>query len=353
MKTILRGAVVFLLSQAVISCNTDNEDLINKFYKQKQGITEIIGRDLLTKLPASLDNTGSCLVLTNPYNKDEVITTYDSDTFGKIASFGSLGNGPYEFISPFPEQYDKNNNLLTISDNGNKLLREIKISGNTVVPMMAWSHEIFGDDAILDAFRLSENRFLVRRYIENQAILEIKDTLGNLISQVQLCPIRKICNYARATYLFHFNKENNALIIGMAETGYLCNYSFLNDNLVLSWEKFMTSPQYEILNGVLQWDNKTNKLGFWCIKSDNESIYALYAGYEQVEGKERLTTAPYKLLRFGYDGSQYEVIDLDVPIMKFCLGNYGNEIFGIAISPNYHIRKFTIKDYNVTNRNTK
>lgn len=349
MKIILRDGLTFLLlSLSAISCNNNDKELIYKFSKQKQGISVRLGKDLLTKLPASLDNTGSSLVVTNPYGQDEVISTYDSQTFEKITSFGSLGNGPGEFVSPFPEHYDKNNNILTISDNGNKQLREFKITEDAVVPLKEWPHDIFGNKAIIDAFRLSENRFLVRHYIKHQAILEIQDTLGSVISQIQLCPIRKICNYSRATFLFHFNSENNALIISMAETGYICCYHFLNDNLVLSWEKLMTSPQFGLEAGLLKWDNETNKLGFWCIKSDNKSIYALYAGYEQVEGKKRLTTAPVRLLRFGYDGSQEEDITLDVPIMKFCLGSGENEIFGIAISPNYHIRKFTIKDY-VTN----
>ncbi len=335
---------LILTAGLLFGCTIDKIELSDNFLETKKGVTsEIIG-DLVTKLPANFEMFGSKFLITNPYSMDEVLTILDSKSLQKVFSWGSIGNGPNEFVSPFPERFNKKNNILTILDYGKDLMNEIKISDDSIFTINTIPNRIFGEETILDIFRLSEDRFLIRHYNENEILLEIYDSLGNIISETKICPIRNECNMSRANCMYHFIEEKNILIIGLAETGYISSYNFNGNRLNLAWERFITDPKYTIADGLLKWDKNTNMTGFWHIKSDSNYIYALYAGYIEPPADKRLTTAPSVILKFGLDGSPKEKILLDTPIMNFCLGENNTEIYGIGISPDFNIRRFSIID---------
>ncbi|MCF8224168.1 MAG: TolB-like 6-bladed beta-propeller domain-containing protein [Bacteroidales bacterium] len=323
-------------------------ELIDKFPVINKGTTIKSSQSLMTRSPANLTKLQSGFLYVNPFSKNGVIKIIDINSNKDLISYGILGRGPGEFITPFPQQFSKIRNTITIMDSGKGDIREFSIRENEIHEIFRKKLELFGGDNCLNIFRISENRFVIRPYRKEEGFIEIRDTLGTLISQLQLCPIKDYCKYSRSTYLLHYVEKKEVLIIGMAEYGYLAAYSLKNDQFELIWEKELTNPFYYIEDNILKWRTELNQQGFWDIESTKDHIYTLYSGFLQPEGKERLNTAPSIVLKFNFGGEPVEKIILDEPIMKFSISEDRQDLWGISISPDFHLVQFEIsKDENI------
>lgn len=340
MRFVIIYFISLLTGGLLMSCGSKEQELIDEFPITLKGVKVNSSKPLETRTPANLINLQNRFLYVNPFSNNGVIKIIDIDSTEDIFCFGNLGHGPGEFITPFPQQYSKRRNVITLLDSGKGDLREFRIQDNSILESYRRNLDAFGGSDCLNAFRISDDRFLIRPYRREEGHIEIRDTLGNMICQTQLCPIEGKCQYSHATYILHYNENKEILIIGMAEYGYLAAYSLKNDSIKLIWEKHMTIPSYFMEGEVLKWRKESNRQGFWAIKSTEDFIYTLYAGFQQPERELELQTAPNIILKFDFEGTPIEKILLNEPIMKFSISRDDKELWGIAISPDFHLVKF-------------
>ncbi|MCF8224015.1 MAG: TolB-like 6-bladed beta-propeller domain-containing protein [Bacteroidales bacterium] len=284
---------------------------------------------LNTRLPASFDIVQSGYLIVNPFSKNEVITILNPDSLSIITKAGSLGHGPNEFVQPTPTQFSKLKKMLSISDFGRQEIKEYKVLDGNISLHKSWSLKDFGGSNCYDIFRISTN-LIITQNIENEiSKLSLRDTLGNIIQEITLMPVYNYAKYNKANFHFHYVESHNLLICGLSEAGYISCYELINEELILKWQKWIESPVYSVIDGVIHWDRAYNQQGFWEVKSSDDYIYALYKGYSENQAIENKIHGPGTILKFDFNGNPLNRIELNRTTIRFAVPD-DREIIGIA-----------------------
>lgn len=292
-----------------------------------------------SQLPFSIDLSEKGFVVMNSFSRNEIVCVYDTINAELIMSYGRLGKGPNEFISPVRASFSKLAQTLDVYDVNANTYTKLRIQ-DSIYPFYKYNASKL-NMAISQMLAISDNLFVIMTYTPQKLLLV--DSVGNVKGETQLKPLIDIPEaiYLQGAIAYHPNYK--ILCFTASEFGYIASYKIEpNGQIRFLWEKFVSKPAYKVINNKIIWDENHNLAGFLGeARFKNDKILVLYQGRKPAETIGRLTNSvPNNLVVFNIKGDVLRFYKLAPAVFQFTVSQTNNELFGISMDPEFRINRF-------------
>lgn len=329
MKYFFTALIIFL---ALVSCNNN----LNPKIIREASSFEVLNDEIVTNFPGGLYLLENNIVWFDPFPIDHFLHILNKNDGRELYSFGNIGQGPNEYVSPMIDDIIWNDYLYIYDVNGNTKgyfsvddsLRKM----NSFIPLTQ-------EDSLIRSkgynIRLDSDIYigLNTNKEENAYKLNVKGedkSFGNYI-----LPNEK--KHFSAIYLYNSSKK--LLIIGSIPVRYFSCYKMIDDNFELVWEN-RDEYNFKKQNSNINFD--TSKIGIYGMAITRDFIVTIQRDYEndrtnEAEVLRDVNKIPKTLFIYDYNGKLQKIIDYQVPIGRICGNEKTNDLYAIFVAPDFKL----------------
>lgn len=263
----------------------------------------------------------------------------------QVNSFGKMGQGPDEQISPFFAGTDSVNKKIYIWDISLMRMSEYEYfiqNGN--LNFKRGIHHQQSNNSIYCFTSCKVNNYFVgqvasgtnnsKQFILLDKNQKIITEFGEIPFSDQLTDLIKL----RGT-MCSFDSQ---FVMGGMSYSYIVSYEIESpDKIIKKWEYLIDKPKYSIEKGQIVWKDE-NPYGFMDIKMNSKYIFALYRGKPFNPTKDGALSKTLHIL--SHEGNLIHTFDLDKTCIRIAVSDE-NIVYAISIDADSEIVKYDLRDY--------
>lgn len=310
----------------------------------------------LYSFASSIDILDSFILISS--YKDTVIRLYSIDSFNPIYSYGTIGQGPFEFLQPLYTYC--NGAEIGINDVNKNELIKLKISGDSSLVSITESERISlqSKSNIKGRFKLREmaitrldssSYITLHRGLDNDFFC-LYDKNMSYLSSFGLSPVKvksdkplpRVC--ARLGGVLATNGKGSFCYAAYGFP-YLSCYTYNKGEISVNCESFFEDTHYEIINDDLLFDKDRTKGRCLDVKMDDKYIYVLYSDalLREYSNSDIETSMSNLIIKFDYSGNVISKYSLDCYVSNFVICNKNQILYAIGYFPEQTIVKFNLE----------
>ena len=297
---------------------------------------EVLNDDILTKFPGGIYLLNENIVWFDPFTSTHFLYCLDKDTGIETNSFGDIGQGPKEFVSPMINDIVWNNCLYVYDVNGNT-------NGYFSIDKLKEGNDAFlkltTEDSVIRSLgydmRIEDNLYIgINKENENGPFKQYfkgkEEDFGEY-----LLPNEK--KHSNSTVLYNPNKK--LLVTGSTAVNYFSCYKKEADNFKLIWEN-KENYEYSKTDGRIVFDR--SRKGIYGMAITKDFIVAIQRDYENDPTDESkvgrdVEKLPRTLFVYDYEGNLLKIIDYSVPVGRIAGDIKTNTIYAIYAEPDFKL----------------
>ena len=297
---------------------------------------KVLNDEILTNFPGGIYLLDEDIVWFDPFSRKHFLHHLDKHTGMEINTFGDIGQGPNEFVSPMVGDIVWNNCMYVYDVNGNTngyfSLKKLKEDGDAFIKL---SNEDSAIRSLGYNVRLEENLYLgINKENENGSYKLYSDGKEVEFGEYLLPNERK---HSNSTILY--NPKKKLLITGSTAVNYYSCYKKEKDNFKLIWEN-REDYEYSINDGRVVFDR--SRKGMYDMALTKDFIVAIQRDYEEDPTDESkvgrdIGKLPQTLFVYDYDGNLLKTINYSVPIGRITGDINTNTIYAIYAEPDFKL----------------
>lgn len=331
-----RTIYLLILIAFISSCKGNKEKAVIETSSE----FEVLNEELLTNFPGGIYLLDKGVVWFDPFSKELFLHYMDKDTGAEISSFGNIGQGPNEFVSPVISDIIWNNNLYVSDANGNN---KGYFSLNKQEEDDATFIKLTKEDSLIRSkgynIRLENNVYIGINKENENGPYKLYGQEETYFGKYVLPNEKKHSN----TILL-YNSDKQLLISGSTAVNYFSCYKKEKDNFNLVWEN-RENYEYNIKDGRVAFDR--SKKGIFDMAVTKDFIVAIQRDYENDPTDEskvgrNIGKLPQTLFVYDYDGNLIKVINYNVPVGRITGDINTNTIYAIYAEPDFKFGKTVI-----------
>ncbi len=344
-KTLYRAlySVYFILiTQLLISCNSGDYPTAEEFYSLKDTIRgEMLDNPIISKsISARIYCSDKGLVVTSRINNN-IIQLLDTSNARSIISYGRIGRGPNEFLSPSSQHLNIENSDLNLLDFYKQELQLFKINSDTITPL-----------GIVNIKRdlqrvcyLNDSLIVYISFYPNQKF-GVLNKSGDMVYEedFDILKDKRILTDKRyhSAYM-EISEYNNAVIIANSKFTIVESYSFIDNKLQLNWRKALLEPEYSVKDGWYKFASKDQPLGFRNLYLTDNYIYLLCDDRSLNEVLSDKNKPHSYIVVMDYDGNIIKKHLLDRFLFSFAVNSNDTTLYAVTDDGwNFRIVKYDL-----------
>ncbi|MDR1258650.1 MAG: TolB-like 6-bladed beta-propeller domain-containing protein [Tannerellaceae bacterium] len=328
--------VLFLLTLCCLSChsdksNTDNQILLHSILHLNN---EYIGNGgaiiAYNEGIVGIEEAGSLAPFFN-------IDIQEGNHI--LIHFGNRGQGPEDFIRPYPIQYI-NEDVFGAYDIISKTYKEITIPKGTVEEAAHIANHITFESQPFQVIKTAYNQYA--GLSAREGLITLMDSVGKGHATFFEYPYRDkneqaIENHLRAMAyqgIFAANPEKTKCVYASLNGEIIHFYDIQKDNISLIRKIENIYPSYKSENNIVV-TNVKNIEGYISLSATDQFIYTLYCGktLEEMRGVNGFSPESTQMRVFDWTGEMVGTYTLDVPCRYISVSNDGKKLWAIALTP--------------------
>ncbi|MGD9556963.1 MAG: BF3164 family lipoprotein [Mangrovibacterium sp.] len=326
----------------LVSCNIKDQSI--NFPVVEQASTSICINDLKIGIPDKLFYLDSFFVLNDYKATEDYISLFEMEQGRHIRSFGKKGKGPNEMITPLLPDVNENSRTLTLFDPNLKQMQLWSVD-NIESVLLKQIHLDFLKVMLLKAYYVDDNLIIGLGFLKDGlfCLINPKNRTYNIVEDFPIMPYRdgnhelSAANGGRISFF----PDHKHFIFSMSDIGYLACYQIENGNIMKTWERWITKPDYKVNNKKIIW-SKNNELGFMDVAISHNKIFGLYSGrHMKFKNGRDEENIPNTILVFDLIGNPLKKCMTDVPILRIATDDQG-KLFGISLSSKFDLVKINL-----------
>jgi hypothetical protein len=256
-----------------------------------------------------------------------------------LTHFGNRGQGPEDFIRPYPLQYI-NEDVFGAYDITSKTYKEITLpKGGAGEPAHITSHITF-ESQPFQVLKTAYGQYA--GLSAGEGLIVLMDSTGKEQATFFAYPYRDndeqaIENRLRAMAyqgVFAANPQKTKCVYASLNGEIIHFYDIQKDKISLIRKTENRYPSYKNENDMVV-TNVKNKVGYISLSATGQFIYALYCGktLEELRGANGFSLEATQVRVFDWTGEMVETFTLDVPCRYISVSNDGEKLWSIALIP--------------------
>lgn len=302
---------------------------------------EVLNDNILTRFPGGVYLLTESVVWFDPFTSTQFLHSLDKDNGVEMYSFGDIGQGPNEFVSPMVSNVVWDDCLYVYDANGNSngyfSIERLKESDNAFVKPSP-------EDSVIRSLGYNTR-------LENELYLGINR--DNVIAPYKLYYDGKEMNFGEfllpnerkhSNVIILYNPVKKLLVTAGTAVEYFGCYKKGEDNFSLIWEN-RENYKYDIYDGRVVFEQ--SKRGVYGMAITKDFIVTIQRDYEHDSTDESkvgqdISKLPKTLFVYDYNGNLLKKIDYNVPIGRIAGDINTNTIYAIYADPDFKLGKSLI-----------
>ena len=328
----MKNIILFLIIISFSSCSNKKPDVLH-IKNQKYCV---LVDSIMTTLPGKILYQEGILYWYSAFTTDFFVHVVDINK-NEICSFGKIGDGPEEFVSPVFSLSPKSGLFINDAQKNLEILYHVNKSDSIV------TREIGKYDVIKDATAIIRitNDIIIYLCPFNDAPFCIKTK--NKKINCGKTPLNEGISNGFEMYQgdIAYNSNNNFFVYNTLMFPYTAVYILEDDKLVLKNELRM-DEQYSICEGRLLLEDNFPHGAKEMALSKNYIVFIQRD--EEIEGKMPrpskaydTSVLPHSLYVYDYDLNLVKIINMPFPSIRLCGDINSDVIYGIGVNPEYMI----------------
>lgn len=297
---------------------------------------EVLNDEILTNFPGGVYVLNENIVWFDPFARDTFLHCLDKNNGNEISSFGNIGQGPNEFISPMIDDLAWNNNLYAYDVNGKTKgyfsVDNLKKGEDAYIQLSKEDSDIrsLGYDK-----RLGDKLYIgINKENENMPYKLYSNGKEKYFGEYLLPNEKQNFN---STILY--NSDKKLLVIGSTAVNYFSCYKKESDDFRLIWEN-REDYKYSTRDGRVVLDN--SRKGIYGMALTKDFIVTIQRDYENDTTDESsvgrdISKLPQTLFVYDYKGNLLKIINYSVPIGRIGGDIKTNNIYAIYVEPDFKL----------------
>jgi hypothetical protein len=325
----------FLLILCCISCHSGKKNVANKilFHSILQLSDEYVGKGgAIIAYNEGIVGIEEAAPLSPFFN----ITIQEGNHI--LAHFGNRGQGPEDFIRPYPIQYI-NEDTFGAYDFASKAYKEVAIPKENTGFIQINNHVTF-ESHPFQVIKTAYNQYA--GLSSNEGLIVLMDSTGKECAAFFEYPYRDkneqaVENHTRSMAyqgIFAANPQKTKCVYASLNGEIIHFYDIQKGNISLIHKTENRYPSYKHENDAVV-TNVKNIVGYISLSATNQFVYALYCGkiLEELSGVDGFSLESTQMRVFDWTGKMVETYTLDVPCRYISVSNDEKKIWAIALTP--------------------
>ena len=341
---------------AILSgCTSSNKGVEDDGIEAEYDLKYIKHCDVFMKQP-QLQFADSALIAVSYGHNDVVCEFYSvGDNVRRIGTYGSIGNGPGEFLQP----------LLTFADGDVFGINDVNISSLFVLQIKKDRDTVFVEElqrlkapykTSKEGFvpkdirfvKLGEQNFVSSLNMGNGCFFTLFDSSLQPISRFGDAPVKDdLSPYVMRSRLSGKTASNQeSFFYATTDLPYLASYSLHDGDMVKDWEIFYKTPYYGISDGDIKYIKEKSTGPMKDMKVDDKYIYILYLDQllSEYDYANTEKSCANKIFVFSHEGEKVACLNLNCRLSNMAIDSKKGKIYGIAEIPDVSLVEFTMPD---------
>ena len=323
---------LFTVCLLIISCvNTKNDEVSRTISDFK-----VLNDEILTNFPGELYMLNEHIAWFGPFTSGHFLHLLDKNSGTEVSSFGNIGQGPNEYVSPMVSDNIWDNCLYVYDVNGNTKgylsVDRFDETGDAFI-------ELPKEDSLIRSkgynMRLDDHLYVgFNRNNEEKAYKLYSNGVEKDFGEYIL-PDKKQ-NFGSVIL---YNPDKELLVTGNMDVNYFSCYKKDDDNFRLIWEN-REEYKYSEDNNRVVFDN--SRKGIYGMALTKDFIVALQRDYENDPTDEsqvgrNFEKLPQTLFVYDYDGNLLKIINYNVPIGRIAGDIKTNMVYALYVDPDFKL----------------
>jgi hypothetical protein len=334
----MKKIVFFLLTLCCLSCRSDKNNVDNPilFHSALHLNNEYIGNGgaiiAYNEGIVGIEEAGSL----QPFYNIDIQEGIQEHI---VTHFGNRGQGPEDFIRPYPIQYI-NEDVFGAYDISSQTYKEIAIpKGGVEYPTHIINYVTF-ESQPFQVIKTAYNQYVGLSADENLIIL--MDSVGKKQATFFEYPYRDKNEQAIDPHLramayqgiFAANPGKTQCVYASLDGEIIHFYNIQKDNISLIRKIENVYPSYKCENNAVV-INVKNRVGYISLSATDQFVYALYSGktLEEMSNANGFLLESTQVRVFDWTGEIVQTYTLDVPCRYISVSNDGKKLWAIALIP--------------------
>ncbi|MDR1202029.1 MAG: TolB-like 6-bladed beta-propeller domain-containing protein [Tannerellaceae bacterium] len=332
----MKKTVFFLLTLCCLSCHTD----------KNKGDNQILLHSILYLNDEYIGRGGAIIAykggIVGIEEAGSLAPFFNIDIQGEnhiLTHFGNRGQGPEDFIRPYPIQYI-NEDVFGAYDITSKTYKEITIPKGSVGESAHITSHVTFESRPFQVIKTAYGQYA--GLSANEGLIILIDSVGEKHAAFFEYPYRDkdeqdIENNLRAMAyqgIFAANPSKTKCVYASLNGEIIHFYDMQKDNISLIRKIENIYPSYKKENDIIV-TNVKNRVGYISLSATDQFIYALYCGktLEELKGENGFSLESTQVRVFDWTGEMVETYALDVPCRYISVSNDGKKLWAIALNP--------------------
>lgn len=290
------------------------------------------------------------------HEQDKICSVYEiGDEVKEIYNYGSIGNGPKDFLQPMLTGAYKNEFTLNEINKRELVILSILDSVNGLIieerTRLRAPYKPSKDELVLSdiAFaRLDDEHYVSMTSSGNGRFFTLSDSFIQPIMRFGDSPILEelppIVSRNRLGGLLA--ASNGRMVFAATKMPYLASYSLKENIMKKNWDLFYYETNFSVSKGDLLFDREKALGPLLDLKMDSKYIYVCYMDQPLSEYDYNQTdkSCADKILVFNHEGQKIAIVDLDCRINAMAIDRNKGFIWAIAQNPDMSLVKFVMPE---------
>lgn len=350
----LKTIIIFaLLSLGSISCNHVKKETTIKDFEQSYNLKHKAYDNELMLTIGYMQTLDSLLLITT-FNTDSFCSVYSpKNNMKEVCKYGTIGNGPGEFIQPFlTYSYGNSFGLNEINKQELAILElQVKNGEYTIYEQkrLKAPYKMKKDELALPDYyfiRLDSTHFVSQVCNGENSFFSLLDQSLQPIERFGESPIQeKLSPHASFSRLHgHIAAKDGILFFAPNELPYLACYQLQSGKMQKQWSFFYNKAYYGVKNGDLLYDREKSSGMVLDLDVDKHYVYLLYLDQllSEYDFKNPEKSLANKILIFDHEGNAVASLHLDCRLQTMALSKDSRKLYGISLLPEPTIVEFDL-----------
>lgn len=298
---------------------------------------------------------GDSLLLVVSHSAPGICTLFRTDeNLSEAAAYGTIGNGPGEFVQPLLTYAC--GNTFGLNEVGRQELVEMEVCQQQEIVnirerqrLKAVGRPRSTDEWIPSDYyyvRLDGAHFVSLTGVKNGSFFTLSDSMLVPIEHFGDSPIEEELPAVSARNRLNgkLMAENGAMVYATTKLPYLAYYRLCSGKMVKQWSLFYAPTDYGVRNGDLLFSREKAMGPMLDAEMDADYIYVLFMDqplglYDYSSARQSTSN---KILVFDHDGRQVASLHLDVGIQEMTVLRDRLKLYGIAKEPDISLVGFDL-----------